>query len=510
MLKFVSLNVKASLIYTALALLIITVVTTLIFENQSDLIVKNTLLESHIKIGRILDEIRTKNILSETKDEKLVTKLGPLLKTFSSGSFTIYNGRGDILAASQEKEITARSGAVDFTNINRAVFNLENNSKLFYADHAGSLGPIQKKKVNFYIPLRQKTGSYIIIKLPIYGTAIEKRMGYLYRQIGILVIGMLAVVLCIALLFRKIIIRPIEQISYVSEIVARGDFTSYATCTSNDELGVLSTQFNSMVRSLDEKTVLLKDTIHVLETQNTLIQHELDIANRIQGGMLPQTESLHGIQVISLYWPLEKISGDFFDFIEFPDGSVGIIIVDVSGHGIPAALITIMIKILISTYGASYTSPAGFLKKLNTELVKIITTGDYIASFYIIIAPDRCARFSSAGNNYALLQKATTGDISELYNEGLFLGITDNSSIHYNENCMQLEQGDRLVLYTDGIPEQRNINEILFGDERLNSLIVQNKNKDPRTLVNEVIRSFKEFCSGAPQDDDITLLIIDV
>ena len=510
MLKFISLNIKASLIYTALALLIITVITTLIFENQSDLIVKNTLLESQIKINTLLTDIDNAHILAEARDEKLTAKLTPLLKAYSSGTFTVYNERGDILATSMKHPPATHAVNNDFTNINRAIFNRENNRKLFYAAFSGSVRSMQKKRINFFIPLRKHSGSYIIIKLPLYGSAIEQRMGYLYRQIGILISGMLVIILFIALLFRRIIIRPIEQISRVSKIVAGGDFSAAATCTSNDELGVLATQFNAMVRSLDEKTVMLNDTINTLETQNTLIQHELDIANKIQGGMLPNADSLQGLRLTPLFMPLEKISGDFYDIIEFPDGSVGIIIVDVSGHGIPAALITIMIKILVSTYGLDYLSPADFLKKLNSELAKVITTGDFIVAFYIIIGPDHTVRYSSAGNNSAIVQKTDAVELSELYDEGLFLGIIENAAVKYNVNSMQLNTGDRLVLFTDGIPEQRNIHGEMYGEERLQSLIIEHKNKDSQELMNAVVDSFKTFMGTAPQDDDITLLIIDM
>jgi sigma-B regulation protein RsbU (phosphoserine phosphatase) len=149
--------------------------------------------------------------------------------------------------------------------------------------------------------------------------------------------------------------------------------------------------------------------------------------------MLPPPGPKQRIRFASHYSPLHKISGDFFDTIDFPDGSVGVIIVDVSGHGIPAALITIMIKFLTSSYGTEYRSTAEFLTRLNSELAKVIKTGDYIAAFYMIIKPDNTIQYSSAGNNSALVLEASGTGLHELADEGLFLGLMENLPVSYNE-----------------------------------------------------------------------------
>jgi sigma-B regulation protein RsbU (phosphoserine phosphatase) len=214
--------------------------------------------------------------------------------------------------------------------------------------------------------------------------------------------------------------------------------------------------------------------------------------------------------MVSYYQPLEKISGDFFDIIELPDGSLGIIIVDVSGHGIPAALITIMMKFLISSYGPEYASPDELLKKMNGELSKVIKTGDYVTAFYVIIGPDNILRHSNAGHNCALLHRKTINDISELYGEGLFLGLVDNDTVKYDVYELQLENGDRVILYTDGITEQQNTGGEMYGIDRFYEVIMDNIHRESQDLMNFIINDLKEFSNGAPQNDDTTLLIVDI
>ena len=506
--KFISLNIKTAVIYTLLALLTITIVTTLIFENQSDLIVKNTLTESQIIITGIINDINKTSILNDADDSQTTSRLVRLLKKHSSGKFSIYNEGGNLLTSSQKERPEISASRHDFTRINRAIFNKENNNKQFYADISRSITP--RKEVHFYIPFRNKNGTYIVVKLEHHSTSIEKRMDYLYRQVGILIAGMLLVVLFIGLIFRRIIIRPIEEISQASEMVAQGDFTAITACTSNDELGVLSTQFNAMVRSLDEKTIMLNNTINTLEAQNHQIQLELDLAQTIQGGMLPETDSFRNIRIISYFQPLEKISGDFFDIVEFPDGSIGIIIVDVSGHGIPAALITIMIKFLVSSYGPDYRSPEELLKKMNGELAKVIKSGDYVTAFYVIIGADNTLRHSNAGHTCSLLHRKVTHDISELYGEGLFLGLVDNDTVTYDVYELQIDNGDRLIFYTDGITEQQNTDGEMYGIDRFYAVIMENIQNESQELMDIIINDLKEFSKGAPQNDDTTLLIVDI
>ncbi len=505
--RFVSLNIKTALIYTVLAVLTITVVTTLVFENQSDLIVRNTVIESQSAINGIISDINSRALLNQAPADA-APKLATLLKGHSLDHFTLYSETGEVLLASNNKN--GSTSTKDFTNINRAIFNRENNNKPFYADYTDAYDTLRRKTIDFYIPFRKPSGTNIVLKIPVHSTSIQTRMRYLYRQVGILIAGMIAIVAGIALLFRKIIISPVQQLSKVSRIVASGDFSTKTTYASNDELGLLSLRFNEMIGSLDEKTRLLKNTICTLESQDLLIQHELDIANRIQGGMLPSLNPQRGIRFASHYGPLHKISGDFFDIIEFPDGRVGILIVDVSGHGIPAALITIMIKFLVAQYGTDYRSAAELLTRLNTELSRVIKTGDYIAAFYMIMEEGNVVRYSSAGNNAALVLDASGAGLYELADEGLFLGLMENPPVRYNEKEAHLKPGDRVILFTDGIIEQRNGEGEMYGEERLHSAILANRGESPDDMLNKILDDARSFSGGAKQNDDITLLIVDI
>jgi sigma-B regulation protein RsbU (phosphoserine phosphatase) len=226
--------------------------------------------------------------------------------------------------------------------------------------------------------------------------------------------------------------------------------------------------------------------------------------------MLPPPDAGPGIRFASYYGPLHKISGDFFDIIEFPDGRTGILIVDVSGHGIPAALITIMIKFLVSQYGTNCGSAAELLARLNTELARVIKTGDYIAAFYLIMDKENVIRYSSAGNNSALVLEASGAGLYELADEGLFLGLMENPPVRYNEREARLKPGDRVILFTDGIIEQRNEAGELYGEERFHSAILANRGESSEALVKRLIDDSKRFSGTAKQNDDITLLIVDI
>lgn len=506
--KFISLNIKTAFIYAVLALLIITVVTTLIFENQSDLIVTNAVIESRNTVSGVIADIGRISI-ADIPDAKMRAGISALLERHSLKTFALYDGNGRLLSSSGESAAKTTADPRDFTNINRAIFNRDNNDRPFYADNSSTYDALARNTIDFYLPVRTAGGKDAVLKIPVSSNSISTRMNYLYRQVGLLIAGMLIIVLVTGFLFRKLVISPILEISRLSGIVGRADFSEKISYRSNDELGLLASRFNDMIDALDEKKGVIESTINALASQDRMVQQELTIANSIQIGMLPRRGEVSGIRLSAHYDPLHRISGDFYDTVEFLDGSVGVIIVDVSGHGIPAALITIMIKFLVSSYGAAYRSASDFLTRINTEMARVLRTGDYIAAFYLIIDPDNTVRFSSAGNCPAIVLERDGNSVYELADEGLYLGLVEEPPILYETKVGRLNPGDRIILFTDGVIEQRNSCGELYGEARLYSVIMDNFREPSPLLVERIIEDVKRFAGDAAQNDDMTLLIVD-
>ncbi len=217
--KFISLNIKTAFIYVVLALLIITVVTTLIFENQSDLIVTNAVIESRNTVSGVIADIGRISI-ADIPDAKMRAGISALLERHSLKTFALYDGNGRLLSSSGESAAKTTADPRDFTNINRAIFNRDNNDRPFYADNSSTYDALARNTIDFYLPVRTAGGKDAVLKIPVSSNSISTRMNYLYRQVGLLIAGMLIIVLVTGFLFRRLVISPILEISRLSGIVA--------------------------------------------------------------------------------------------------------------------------------------------------------------------------------------------------------------------------------------------------------------------------------------------------
>lgn len=199
------------------------------------------------------------------------------------------------------------------------------------------------------------------------------------------------------------------------------------------------------------------------------LDKELEIARKIQASILPrENPRTEHLEIASRYIPMTAVAGDFYDFL-IVDGGIGILIADVSGHGVPAALIASMVKIAISGQQAHADDPARVLAGINETLSGKLK-GQFVTAAYVVIDINRGAvRYSAAGHPALFWRHGSDGRVSEILQKGLVLGARRISV--YTAMEVPFERGDRLLLYTDGLVEARNAAGEQFGAERLKDLL---------------------------------------
>ena len=234
------------------------------------------------------------------------------------------------------------------------------------------------------------------------------------------------------------------------------------------------------------------------------VQRELDIAKRIQVGNLPVAfANSTSFQVASRYVPMTSVAGDFYDFIVATDQELGILIADVSGHGIPAALIASMVKLAASSQRSNASDPAALLSGMNAALCGN-TQGQFVTAAYVHLdATSARLLYSAAAHPPMLLLR--DGVVSEIVENGLMLAAF--SFAEFATASHELRPDDRIVLYTDGIVEASNGRLEEFGQARLQALLKQSAQLSPEETVDLVIRSVQGW--SKTQDDDLTLLVCD-
>jgi phosphoserine phosphatase RsbU/P len=234
------------------------------------------------------------------------------------------------------------------------------------------------------------------------------------------------------------------------------------------------------------------------------LQKELEIARRIQTSILPlpYPQSDH-FQVAARYVPMTAVAGDFYDFLIADRQQAGLFIADVSGHGVPAALIASMVKLAATSQIANATNPALLLSGMNTVLCGNTQEQFVTAAYVYLDAASSTFRYSAAAHPPMLLLR--DGNVLELSENGLMLAAFSFATYATIEHPLQ--SGDRLVLYTDGILEAANATGEEFGSDRLAALLQKGAPLSPDEAADQIISSLKLWSKS--QNDDLTVLICD-
>jgi sigma-B regulation protein RsbU (phosphoserine phosphatase) len=249
--------------------------------------------------------------------------------------------------------------------------------------------------------------------------------------------------------------------------------------------------------------VAAKRSLH-RDHQFSEIQKELEIARRIQTSILPRAypESAH-FTVAARYVPMTAVAGDFYDFLITDPQHAGLLIADVSGHGVPAALIASMVKLAATSQRANADDPAMLLSGMNTVLHGNTQEQFVTAAYAYLDAASATLRYSAAAHPPLLLVR--DGNVVELVENGLMLAAFSFAT--YSTAEYPLEPGDRLVLYTDGLLEAANATGEEFGPHRLSALLQDGARLNPEAAADHIISSLQTWSKS--QNDDLTVLICD-
>lgn len=238
------------------------------------------------------------------------------------------------------------------------------------------------------------------------------------------------------------------------------------------------------------------------------LHRELEIARDIQTHLLPQAKStVAGLVLGSRYLPASSVAGDFYDFLP-KDGGLGILIADVSGHGVPAALSASMVKVAVRAQMDRADSPAEVLREMNTILCGNLQ-GQFVSAGYLFAdAGQRALTYAGAGHPPLLVWRAELGRVESLEENGLLLGIFSGET--YSSRSVPLEYGDRCLLYTDGLLEAPNGSGEEFGPERLSSFLAEHAFLPAQDFCDRLVDRVAEWQGGAREPhDDVTVVVVD-
>ena len=281
----------------------------------------------------------------------------------------------------------------------------------------------------------------------------------------------------------------------ILELVSRGDLTAKVPVATNDEFGIIAGHTNDMIDGLRHRFELLT---------------ALQLAHEVQQTLLPQDNPVFSgfdISGTSLY--CDHTGGDYFDYLDLPGGRLGIVVADVCGHGVSAAMLMMSVRAFLASAVKNYRNPRQLINDTNQNLFDDFNqNSQFTTLFFLELRPnEKSLRWVRAGHEPPILYEAQNGSFSRLDGQGLVLGI-DPDYDFTQENDFQMEPGDVLLIGTDGISEARNPQGESFGIERINETLKRYAELSAHEIQQKLIEQLENFRSDFPREDDVTLVIV--
>jgi phosphoserine phosphatase RsbU/P len=268
----------------------------------------------------------------------------------------------------------------------------------------------------------------------------------------------------------------------------------------------------AVVKARVQTHLALRGIREQLARQLLAIQKELETARKIQLSILPsEIPKIEGLDIAARYLPMAAVAGDFYDFIAVDEKRIGILVADVSGHGMPAALIASMLKIALSAQGTHAADPAQVLLGLNQALCGKFQHHYVTAAYLFVDMQKQTLTYAGAGHPPLLLREGSSKGVRNVVENGLFLGIFPFAT--YSSLELPLKAGDRILLYTDGIPETTNPAGVEFGTECFRRFLEAEQSTSADQFADRLLEALSRWSargSAEELDDDITMVAIHV
>ena len=325
-----------------------------------------------------------------------------------------------------------------------------------------------------------------------------KKAGFILS--AILIVAGLLVAFGLILFLNRLIIDPLVKIGGIVAQVGQGNFDVQVESSRKDEIGIISDQINSMVRDLKEQDRIKRSLYLAQEVQQNLLPHEY-----------PRSDNLE-IAGKSIY--CDETGGDYYDFIIDDDDEndrIGIVVGDVSGHGISSALLMAAVRSSLRQRSSLPGSLGRIMSDVNRQVVKDVEdSGQFITMFYLTIDPvQNSLQWVRAGHDPGIFYDPHSDAFEELGGLGVTLGVVEDWKFaEYSKTA--LKEGQIIFLCTDGLKEARNSSGEMFGQEPIYDIIRKNASSRANEILSELLKSLDKFLVGNKLEDDVTLVVVKI
>lgn len=319
---------------------------------------------------------------------------------------------------------------------------------------------------------------------------------------AIIPISIMFLIISIAgsVVLTSVIIKPIKKLSEGASLIGQGDLDHRIDIKSSDELGRLAKEFNEMTQMIKE----VKDR----EIETRLMNEQMEMAKDIQEGLNPmEFYNKDGIEIKGFTRAAKGVGGDYFDYIDIDNYRVGALVSDVSGKGVPASLVMVMIRTVFTTYMTREDIDCASVVKAINDSLSTDFAIDKFASLFFIIYDRRTEElvFSNAGQGPLICYRASLGGCTFAKLDGVPIGIMDD--VDYAQAKVKLNKGDIVFMFTDGLTEMRNAEKEEYGLQRAIDLLINHHDDSAEDFMNILVEDIDKFRGDVPPHDDMTMLV---
>ena len=493
-----SLRFQIGLLYTLLALINIIFFSVMIFENQSDLLLRNFKFQSDNLASTLKQELDSVE-LTRNADENL-EKLRKILNLYEVEAYLVFDSEGTIWHGyPKSKEETVSEALLSKTT------EISGDKNLFKSNYKLDLDR-ENFKVILLLPIKGDSNLQTFLQTTLNLGAIQGRLKQLYFQVGLAVVwGIIFHVLFAFFLFR-LIFKRLGILEKVTIDMSQGKLDSRANWkfSRNDEIDVLGESFNEMASSIEDK-------VKTISSLNEEIQKELEIGKEVQTLFLPPNKPFKAFKIGKVYRPMREVSGDIYHFhkhtIESKDESYfSFFLADVSGHGVSAALVTVVMSLTVDELVRKTMNPSKVLNALSAMMSDKLQSSFFATGVYLLIGPDGRVHYANAAHPTPIWFRPSTKEVHFLQSSGTPLGISEEAQ--YVSGVLDSKSGDKLILITDGITEAMNDAEEMYEMKRVVEFVQKNGDLPNQELAEALAKDLDDYISV--YKDDVTIIIIEV
>jgi phosphoserine phosphatase RsbU/P len=495
-----SLQIKIGILYVILALINLLFFSVLIYENQTDLLVKNFNYQAVNFVLQVIEDLKDKTVSKENQD--VLNKINDTLSFNEINTYILFTSKGDVLYEKNEKSFLSLSEEIldkakEMSDPN-SIFTSKYNLELQKSDFS----------ITILIPMNSEQNTdRVFLYSQLSLKSIKDRLNKLYIQIGIAMIWGIFTHLGFGIIVYKFIFSRISQLQNVTIEMGKGEYSSRVNWKfeKRDEIDELGLTFNTMATKI-------QSTIFTISKLNDEINKELKIGKEVQELFLPQDYMYEDLKITSYYKPMREVSGDIYHYYRLENKKnsnknyTALFFADASGHGVSAALVTTVTLLSVESIVSKNFKPNYVLQQLSNIVGNRFQSSFFATSVFFLLTDKRKIICSNAGHNAPFCFRPSTKEIFYFDTCGPPLGMIDDCD--YKLVKFHAKAGDKLFIYSDGVTEAPGKDEELFSEERLMQIITDNMEKSNEDLLAIIVSELEAFSDEFR--DDVSMIILEI